>query len=95
MVSWLAAMLTDTISMPTDGPFVTADNDAAGKSPVNIGLKDMANMITGLAGSLIGNIAGAASEDVFPSSPRTRPYARPVASETSTPFFWYLAMGYP
>lgn len=58
MVSWLAAMLTDTISMPTDGPFVTADNDAAGKSPVNIGLKDMANMITGLAGSLIGNIAG-------------------------------------
>ena len=58
MVSWLAAMLTDTISMPTDGPFITADNDAAGKSPVNIGLKDLANMVTGLAGSLIGNIAG-------------------------------------
>lgn len=58
MVSWLAAMLTDTISMPTDGPKITADNDAAGKSPVNIGLKDLANMVTGLAGSLIGNIAG-------------------------------------
>lgn len=58
MVSWLAAMLTDTISMPTDGPFITADNDAAGKSPVNPGIKDLANMITGLAGSVLGNIAG-------------------------------------
>ena len=58
MVSWLAAMLTDTISMPTDGPFITADNDGAGKSPVNVGLKDFANLITGLAGSLYGNVVG-------------------------------------
>lgn len=58
MATWIASMLADTISMPKDGPKITADNDAAGKSPVNVGLKDLANMLTGLAGSLYGNIAG-------------------------------------
>lgn len=58
MSSWVAAMLTDTISMPTDGPFITADNDAVNKSPVNPGFKDLANMLTGLAGSIYGNIVG-------------------------------------
>lgn len=58
MVSWVASMLASTISMPKDGPKITADNDAAGKSPVNIGLKDLANLITGLGGSLFGNIGG-------------------------------------
>lgn len=58
MSTWIAAMLADTISMPKDGPKITADNDAAGKSPVNVGLKDLSNMLTGLAGSLYGNIVG-------------------------------------
>lgn len=58
MVSWVAAMLTDAISMPKDGPKITADNDAVGKSPVNLGFKDLANMLTGLAGSVFGNVIG-------------------------------------
>lgn len=58
MASLVASMLASTISMPTDGPKITADNDGAGKSPVNVGLKDFANLITGLAGSLYGNVVG-------------------------------------
>ena len=58
MASLVASMLASTISMPTDGPKITADNDGAGKSPVNVGLKDLANLITGLAGSLYGNVVG-------------------------------------
>ena len=58
MASLVASMLASTISMPTDGPKLTADNDGAGKSPVNVGLKDLANLITGLAGSLYGNVVG-------------------------------------
>ena len=58
MASLVASMLASTISMPTDGPNITADNDGAGKSPVNVGLKDLANLITGLAGSLYGNVVG-------------------------------------
>lgn len=58
IASLVASMLGSTISMPKDGPKITADNDGAGKSPVNIGLKDLANLITGLAGSLYGNVVG-------------------------------------
>ena len=58
MVSWVAAMLTDTISAPKDGPKITADNDAVGKSPVNPGMWDLGNMLTGLAGAVFGNIPG-------------------------------------
>lgn len=53
-----ANALTSALLLPTDGKKITADNNAAGKAPVNRSLKRIGEWLAGLQGSIWGNVTG-------------------------------------
>ena len=54
----IANVLTSANRLVVDGYGVTADNDAAGRSPINPGLKVLWDMVRGLRCAIWGNCAG-------------------------------------
>lgn len=57
--------LTSQLLLPTDGTDITADTNGAGDSPVNRGIKKLAEMIAGLRGAWFGNVGGVAKRTIY------------------------------
>lgn len=49
----------DPLLLPTDGPLVTADSNAALQAPVNVSLRRFKDLLLGLRGAIVGDFAGA------------------------------------
>lgn len=50
--------LTSAMLLPTDGKKITAENNSAGKAPVNRSLKRIGEWLAGIMGAIFGNVTG-------------------------------------